>query len=92
MQRRVEWNNRVIYQINPTNYNIQNVGVNVQANEGVNTLTFVGEGTADGNGISIDNVTLSRDETGNNIIINGNFETRREWIKGHIQQYNRMER
>ena len=72
---KVYWNNQVIYQIRPNDYTLHNISVNVDANVGENKLSFEGEGTSDGYGVTIDNVTLNRDDTGANIVVNGNFES-----------------
>jgi len=70
----VKWNDQVIYQITPTNYEINNIELMILANTGNNRLSFESTGVSDSLGVLIDNVQLIRSDTQEDLIINGGFE------------------
>lgn len=70
----VVWNNVIILTIAPSNYLINTTTVLVvTASVGKNTLQFVGAGTSDSYGLLIDDVSLVRSGTTQNIVVNGGF-------------------
>ena len=73
-QGNVFWNGKKIASLTPYNYNIQTKSIDVYVNVGQNMLKFEGAGTADGLGLTIDNVELVRYGTTKNIVVNGGFE------------------
>lgn len=57
----------------PTDYNLNTVTLNVNVNVGANVLTFAGAGKADGLGAGISSISLTRQGTTTNILVNGDF-------------------
>jgi hypothetical protein len=70
----VVWNNKIIYNIIPTNYQVTTITLKVEAQVGKNSLQFSGTGISDSYGLTIDNVGLVRVGTSSSIVINGQFE------------------
>ena len=71
----VLWNNVIIKSIIPTNNIFQTLSIRVAAAVGKNSLQFVGAGTSDSYGLLIDDVSLVRDGTTANIVVNGDFSS-----------------
>lgn len=69
----VLWNNVIIKTIMPNDYIFHTFSIKVASLVGKNSLQFVGAGTSDSYGLLIDDVSLVRDGTTANIVINGNF-------------------
>ena len=58
----------------PEDYQVHSKKLQVFVDSGENTLKFVGTGTSDRSGLTIDNVKLVRYGTAENIAVNGGFE------------------
>ncbi len=71
----VVWNNVIILSIVPTDNVFHTYSVVVSAGVGKNTLQFAGAGTSDSYGLLIDDVSLVRLGTTQNIVVNGGFES-----------------
>ena len=68
------WNRKKIGHISPKNYNIQTISIDdVVINAGQNTLRIEGLYNR-GRDLTIDNVTMVRYGTTENIVVNGDFE------------------
>ena len=79
----VFWNGEMIYALAPEDRVVHDKIIKVYVNKGKNSLKFVGTGTSDRKGITIDNVRLLRYGTEVNICVNGDFEqpkmTEKKW-------------
>lgn len=64
----------MIQAVAPKDHKIHTKVIKVYVNVGDNFLKFVGTGTSDKKGLTIDNVKLIREGTKINIAVNGNFE------------------
>ena len=73
-QGNVYWNGNKVLHVVPANHDIGTKTQKVKVVPGVNTLKFEGAGKEDTYGLTIDNVKLIRDDTKENIAINGGFE------------------
>ena len=73
-QGNVYWNGEKIIHVIPQNHDIITKTQKVRVVPGVNTLKFEGEGKSDSFGLTIDNVKLIRDDTKEDLAINGGFE------------------
>ena len=71
----VLWNNVIIKTIIPTDNIFHTFTIKVAAVVGKNSLQFVGAGTSDSYGLLIDDVSLVRDGTTVNIVVNGDFSS-----------------
>ena len=74
-QGKVYWNNVLIGNLAPSDYNIHTFTANLRAKVGQNILRIEGGGVSDGYGLTIDNVKLIKSGTGQNLVVNGDFET-----------------
>ena len=70
----IYWNNVLIATLAPSDFNVHTFTQTVIPIAGTNTLSFIGAGTSDRIGLSIDNVQLIRSGTNNNVVVNGGFE------------------
>ncbi len=71
----VLWNNVIIKTIIPTDNIFHTFTIRVAAAVGKNSLQFVGAGISDSYGLLIDDVSLVRDGTTANIVVNGDFSS-----------------
>jgi hypothetical protein len=69
----IKWNGVIVAQVWPNDYNINTVCLSVTAIAGANRLGLIGLGTSDGLGAGIHSVTLVRQGTTNNLVLNGLF-------------------
>jgi predicted nucleic acid-binding Zn-ribbon protein len=68
------WNDVLITEIIPSDYDLHNFSAIVEITSGTNTLRLEGAGTPDSDGLTIDNVQLKRNGVNVNIVVNGDFE------------------
>nr|BAK01612.1 predicted protein [Hordeum vulgare subsp. vulgare] len=71
----VVWNNVIVYSVVPSDYSWHSVTLTLTVQSGRNALQFVGAGLSDSYGLLIDNVTLVRQGTTANIVVNGDFSS-----------------
>jgi hypothetical protein len=74
-QAQILWNSILVALVSPSDYNVGSFSIDIPLLTNKNTLTFLGVGTADNWGLTIDNVALVRKGTASpNFITNGDFE------------------
>ena len=73
-QGNVYWNDKMIMVVSPSDYEAHTKVIHVFVDVGENILKFEGAGKADGRGMILDNVKLTRLGGKRNIVKNGDFE------------------
>lgn len=73
-QGNIYWNNKIIMAVSPNDYEAHTKIIHVFVDVGENIIKFEGAGKADGRGMILDNVKLTRLGDKKNIVRNGDFE------------------
>lgn len=71
----VIWNDEVVASINPNDYAVHHISLDVELRPGYNFLSFDGASYSDSYGLLIDNVVLNSLYNSSSLIVNGGFET-----------------
>ena len=71
----VVFNNAIVYSVVPSDHQWHTITVQLTVQVGRNSLQFAGAGISDSFGLLIDNISLVRQGTSANIVVNGDFSS-----------------